>query len=57
MPGKRVWVWFKNWRDSLNALFARIAEYLNAVLEEGSETEIVTAIGYIARAIGMTKIA
>lgn len=34
-----------------------IAEYLNAVLEEGSETEIVTAIGHIAKAIGMTKIA
>jgi probable addiction module antidote protein len=34
-----------------------IAEYLNAVLEEGSETEIVIAIGHIAKAIGMTKIA
>jgi len=34
-----------------------IVEYLNAVLEEGSETEIVTAIGHIAKAIGMTKIA
>ena len=34
-----------------------IAEYLNAVLEEGDETEIVTAIGHIAKAIGMTKIA
>ena len=34
-----------------------IAEYLNAVLEEGSDTEIVIAIGHIAKAIGMTKIA
>ena len=34
-----------------------IAEYLNAVLEEGNNAEIVTAIGHIAKAIGMTKIA
>ena len=34
-----------------------IAEYLNTVLEEGDDTEIVTAIGHIAKAIGMTKIA
>jgi probable addiction module antidote protein len=34
-----------------------IAEYLNAVLEEGDEAEIVIAIGHIAKAIGMTKIA
>ena len=34
-----------------------IAEYLNAVLGEGNENEIVTAIGHIAKAIGMTKIA
>jgi probable addiction module antidote protein len=34
-----------------------IAEYLNAVLEEGNDTEVVTAIGHIAKAIGMTKIA
>ena len=34
-----------------------IAEYLNSVLEEGDDTEIVTAIGHIAKAIGMTKIA
>ena len=34
-----------------------IAEYLNAVLEEGSDTEIITAIGHIAKSIGMTKIA
>lgn len=34
-----------------------IAEYLNSVLEEGTDTEMVTAIGHIAKAIGMTKIA
>jgi probable addiction module antidote protein len=34
-----------------------ITEYLNAVLEEGNESQIVVAIGYIAKAIGMTKIA
>jgi len=34
-----------------------IAQYLNTVLEEGSDDEIITAIGYIAKAIGMSKIA
>ncbi|MCH5716899.1 addiction module antidote protein [Niabella hibiscisoli] len=34
-----------------------IAEYLNTALEEGNDTEIVTAIGNVAKAIGMTKIA
>lgn len=34
-----------------------VAEYLNAVLEQGNDTEIVAAIGHIAKAIGMTKIA
>lgn len=34
-----------------------IAEYLNEVLEEGDDSEIITAIGNIAKAIGMTKIA
>ena len=34
-----------------------IAEYLNTVLEEGDNDEIVTAIGHIAKAIGMTRIA
>ena len=34
-----------------------IAEYLNVVLEEGADSEIVVAIGNIAKAIGMTKIA
>lgn len=34
-----------------------IAEYLNAVLEDGNDEDIVTAIGHIAKVIGMTKIA
>lgn len=34
-----------------------IAEYLNEVLEEGDDSEIIAAIGNIAKAIGMTKIA
>jgi probable addiction module antidote protein len=34
-----------------------IAEYLNTVLEEGSDSDVVTAIGHIAKSIGMTKIA
>jgi len=34
-----------------------IAEYLNEVLEKGDDSEIITAIGNIAKAIGMTKIA
>jgi len=34
-----------------------ITEYLNTVLEEGNDTDIVNAIGHIAKAIGMTKIA
>jgi probable addiction module antidote protein len=34
-----------------------IAEYLNTVLEEGDNSEIIAAIGNIAKAIGMTKIA
>ena len=33
-----------------------IAEYLNTVLEEGNEADIINAIGHIAKAIGMTKI-
>ena len=36
---------------------AMIAEYLNTVLEEGNNDEIVAAIGHIAKAIGMSKIA
>ncbi len=34
-----------------------IAEYLNEVLQEGDDSEIITAIGHVAKAIGMTKIA
>ena len=34
-----------------------IAEYLNEVLEEGNDAQIISAIGNIAKAIGMTKIA
>ena len=34
-----------------------IAAYLNTVLEEGDNDDIITAIGHIAKAIGMTKIA
>ena len=33
-----------------------IAEYLNTVLEEGTHTDIINAIGHVAKAIGMTKI-
>ena len=34
-----------------------IKEYLNTVLEEGDSKDIITALGYIAKALGMTKIA
>lgn len=34
-----------------------IAEYLNMVLEEGDNTDVITALGHIAKAIGMSKIA
>jgi probable addiction module antidote protein len=34
-----------------------IVEYLNTVLEEGNSKDIINAIGHIAKAIGMTKIA
>ena len=34
-----------------------IAEYLNIVLEEGDDSQIIVAIGNIAKTIGMTKIA
>ena len=36
---------------------AMIAEYLNTVLMEGNNDDIINAIGHIAKAIGMTKIA
>lgn len=34
-----------------------VVEYLNTVLEEGNSKDIINAIGHIAKAIGMTKIA
>lgn len=34
-----------------------IAEYLNAVLEEGDNSDVIAAIGHVAKSIGMTKIA
>ena len=34
-----------------------IAEYLNLILEQGDENEVIIAIGHIAKAIGMSKIA
>lgn len=34
-----------------------IAAYLNAVLEEGTDGDLIAAIGHVAKAIGMTKIA
>lgn len=34
-----------------------IVEYLNTVLEEGNDSDIIVAIGVVAKAIGMTKIA
>lgn len=34
-----------------------IAEYLNTALEEGNNADVINAIGHIAKAIGMTKIA
>ncbi len=34
-----------------------IKEYLNTVLEEGDSKDIIEALGYIAKALGMSKIA
>ncbi len=34
-----------------------IAEYLNSVLEEGDNSDMIVALGNVAKAIGMTKIA
>lgn len=34
-----------------------ISEYLNTALEEGNDSDVINAIGHIAKAIGMTKIA
>lgn len=33
-----------------------ITAYLNTVLEEGTNADVINAIGHIAKAIGMTKI-
>lgn len=34
-----------------------IAEYLNTVLAEGNDSDVIAAIGHVAKAIGMSKIA
>ena len=34
-----------------------IAEYFNTVLEDGDNADVIVAIGNVAKAIGMTKIA
>lgn len=34
-----------------------IAEYLNVVLQKGDNSDLITALGHVAKAIGMTKIA
>jgi len=34
-----------------------ISEYLNTVLAQGNDTDVITAIGHIAKSIGMTRIA
>ena len=34
-----------------------VTEYLNNVLEEGDTTDIISALGHVAKAQGMTKIA
>ncbi|WP_421977323.1 addiction module antidote protein [Roseivirga seohaensis] len=36
---------------------ASIAEYLNTVLEDGDTEDILAALGHVAKARGMTKIA
>ena len=33
-----------------------IAEYLNTALESGNDDDLITSIGHVAKAIGMTKI-
>jgi len=61
---KEIWKNLKN-RKMRTSKFDRadyldskemIAEYLNTVLEEGDNADIINAIGHIAKAIGMTKI-
>ncbi|GMQ29097.1 addiction module antidote protein [Algoriphagus confluentis] len=34
-----------------------VQEYLNTVLEEGNAQEIIVALGHVAKAIGMSRIA
>lgn len=34
-----------------------IAEYLNTVLAEGNDSDVIVAIGHVAKSMGMTKIA
>ncbi|HOD87399.1 MAG: putative addiction module antidote protein [Bacteroidota bacterium] len=34
-----------------------IAEYLNTVLAEGDDSDVIVAIGHVAKSMGMTKIA
>jgi len=34
-----------------------VTEYLNTILEEGDSADIVTALGHLAKALGMSKIA
>ncbi|MFN3999374.1 addiction module antidote protein [Algoriphagus sp.] len=34
-----------------------VQEYLKTVLEEGNSSEIIAALGHVAKAIGMSKIA
>ncbi|MFL0163346.1 addiction module antidote protein [Aquirufa salirivi] len=34
-----------------------IIEYLNVVLAEGNDSDVITALGQIAKSVGMTKIA
>ena len=34
-----------------------IAEYLNTVLAEGNDSDVIAAIGHVAKAFGMSKIA
>ncbi|WP_313368661.1 addiction module antidote protein [Sphingobacterium mizutaii] len=34
-----------------------IVHYLNAILEEGNDADLIIAIGHVAKAMGMSKIA
>lgn len=48
----------KKW-DGANYLLTPedCADYLNAVLEDGDDQELIVALGNIARSVGMTKVA